>query len=103
MRAAMRSRRNSQLKTATTDGIEAITTPADTALVMLTPYNMQMENRKFPRKDSRNRRSRIRLSINGSSAGLRSHGSIARPPIPKRIQASRNTGMAATSGLESAT
>ena len=54
MRKPMRSRRNAQLMSATTAGIEAMITPADTALVMLTPNSMQMENRKLPRKDSRN-------------------------------------------------
>ena len=41
--------------------------------------------------------------IGGSLAGLRNQCSTARPPMPKRSQASRNTGMAAASGLDSAT
>src|SRR4051812_101566 len=48
-RGATRSRRNAQLISATTAGIDAMITPADTALVMLTPNNMQIEKRKFPR------------------------------------------------------
>ena len=80
-----------------------MTTPADTALVRLTPYSMQIENRKLPRNDSRNSSSRVRPLSAGSPAGLRSHGSMASPPIPKRSQASRNTGIAPTSGLDSAT
>ena len=80
-----------------------MTTPAETALVMLTPNSMQMENRKLPRNDSRNSSRRVRPESGGSSAGLRSQGSIATAAMPKRIQASRNTGRAATSGLDSAT
>ena len=59
MRGTMRSRRNAQLSSATTAGIEAMMTPADTALVRLTPNSMQMENRKLPRKDSRNTSRRV--------------------------------------------
>ena len=54
MRAVMRSRKMTQLINATTAGIAAMMTPADTALVMLTPNNMQMENRKLPKNDCRN-------------------------------------------------
>ena len=78
-------------------------TPADTALVMLTPKSMQMEKRKLPRNDSRKTRRFVCADMGGSFAGLRSQWSIARPPMPKRIHASRKTGMAATSGLDSAT
>ena len=52
--------------------IEAMITPAETALVMLTPYNMESENRKLPRKDSRNSRRRVCGVMGGSSAGRRS-------------------------------
>ena len=99
----MRSRRNSQLITATAAGIAAKMTPAATALVRLTPYNMQIENRKLPRKDSRNTSMRVWPVIGGSCAGLRSHGNIATAAIPKRIQPSRKTGNAATRGLDKAT
>ena len=102
-RGAMRSRRKAQLISATTAGIDAMITPAETALVMLTPYSMQMENRKLPRNDSRNTSCRVCRVIGGSSAGLRSQCSMAKPPMPKRSQASRNTGSAAASGLDSAT
>src|SRR5450830_493161 len=53
-RTPMRSRRKIQLNKATTAGITDMMTPADTALVMLTPVIMQIENRKLPRNDSRN-------------------------------------------------
>jgi hypothetical protein len=39
---------------AETAGMAAKMTPADTALVMLTPNSMQIEKRKFPRNDSKN-------------------------------------------------
>ena len=78
-------------------------TPAETALVRLTPYSMQIENRKLPRNDSRKTRRRVARVMGGSFAGLRSQGSMASAPMPKRSQASRNTGNAATSGLDSAT
>ena len=61
----MRSRRNIQLPSATTAGIDAMITPADTALVRLTPNSMQIENRKLPRKDSRNTRPRVRARHRG--------------------------------------
>ena len=103
MRVLMRSRRNIQLINAITAGMLAITTPAETALVMLIPYSIKIENRKLPRNDSRNSR-RLVCGVKGaSSAGLRSQGNMATPAMPKRIQASRNTGSAATRGLESAT
>ena len=89
--------------TATSAGIEAMMTPADTALVRLTPNSMQIENRKLPRKDSRNSSCRVCAVMSGSSAGLRNQCSMAAPPMPNRSHASRNTGMAATSGLDSAT
>src|SRR5450830_135502 len=46
-RTPMRSRRKIQLNKATTAGITDMMTPADTALVMLTPVIMQIENRKL--------------------------------------------------------
>jgi len=88
---------------ATTAGMEDMTTPAATAVVRLTPKSMQMENMKLPRKDSRNSSQRVLVVRGGSSAGLRSHEIMARPPMPKRSHASRNTGMTATSGFDSAT
>ena len=103
IRAPMRSRRKTQLMRAMTAGMLAITTPAETALVKLTPYNMQIENRKLPRSDSRNSSSRMRGAKGASLAGLRNQGSMATAAMPKRIQASRNTGRMATSGLDKAT
>ena len=103
MRTPMRSPRNAQLITATAAGIVAITTPAATALVMLTPNSMQMENRKLPKNDSRNS-NRLVWDVKGASPrGFFSQCSIAAPPMPKRSQASKKTGRAATSGLDKAT
>ncbi|MCY1367302.1 hypothetical protein D9M69_542310 [compost metagenome] len=103
MRTVMRSRRKSQLATATTAGIDAMITPADTALVRLTPNSMQIENRKLPRKDSRKTSPRVRVLMGGSS-GLRwSQWGMASAAMPKRSHASSSTGKAATSGLERAT
>ncbi len=103
IRVLIFSPRNSQLINAIIAGMPARMTPADTAVVMLTPYNMQIENRKLPTNDSRNSRVRTWGVIAASWAGLRNQGSIATAAMPKRIQPSRNTGRAATSGLESAT
>ena len=102
-RRPIRSRRKSQLSSATAAGIAAMMTPAASALVRLTPNNMKMENRKLPRNDSRKSRRRIRPLMGNSSAGFLSHDNIAMPPMPKRSQASKNTGNAATSDLDRAT
>ena len=88
---------------ATTAGMAARMTPADTALVMLTPYNIQIENRKLPRKDSRKTSLFVALVIGGSPAGLISQRPMAIPAMPKRSHASKKTGRAATRGLDSAT
>jgi hypothetical protein len=103
VRPEIGSRRNARLRSATVAGMAAMITPAETALVRLTPHSMHSENRKLPRKDSRNSRRRVRGVRGASVAGLRSQCSIARPPMPKRSQASRNTGIAAASGFDSAT
>ena len=68
-----------------------------------TPNNMKMENRKLPRKDSRNSSRRVWLEISGSPAGFFSQFHMATPPMPKRNQASRNTGNTSTKGLDKAT
>ncbi len=102
-RGATRSRRNVQLSTATAAGMAAMMTPADTALVSLTPLIMHSVNRKLPRKDSRNSRRRVRGESGGSPGGFFSQCAIATPPMPKRNQASSSTGKTAASGLESAT
>jgi hypothetical protein len=99
----MRSRRKRKLATAIAAGIDAMITPADTALVRLTPNSMQIENMKLPRNDSRNTRPRVRGVMGGSSGGRRSQCGMARAAMPKRSQASSSTGKAATSGLDSAT
>ena len=78
-------------------------TPADTALVRLTPSSMHTENKKLPRNDSRNKSPRRRGVRGGSSAGRGSQWAIASAPMPKRSHASSITGNAATRGLDSAT
>jgi hypothetical protein len=84
-------------------GMADMITPADTAVVMLTPNSMQMENKKLPKKDCQNSSQRVRAVQAGSSGGRRSQCGMANPPKPKRSHASRKTGKAATSGFESAT
>ena len=103
IRAPISSFRKTQLIRATTAGMAAMITPADTALVRLTPNSMQIENRKLPRNDSRNSSCLVCRVMGASLAGFLSQPAMAMPPMPKRSQASRNTGRAATSGLDSAT
>jgi hypothetical protein len=76
----------------------AITTPAATADVSSTPYSMQIENRKLPRKLSQNS-SRRSCGDSGASPGSRrrTQCAMATAAMPKRSQASRNTGNTATS------
>jgi hypothetical protein len=95
--------RKTQLITATTAGMEDMITPAETALVMDTPVIMQSVKRKLPRKDSRKTSQRDCVESGFSSAGFFSQRSMATAPMPKRSQASRNTGSSAASGLVSAT
>ena len=102
-RPLMRSRKKTQLSSATVAGIAAMITPAATALVMLTPNSMQIENKKLPRNDSKNTNQRVCDVIGASPTGFFSQCAIASPPMPKRSQASKNTGIAATSGLDKAT
>ena len=64
---------------------------------------MQIENKKLPKKDSKNKNTRVRRSIGASSAGFLSQDAMATAAMPKRIQANRKTGMAATRGLHRAT
>ncbi len=78
-------------------------TPAAVAVDRLTPASMQIENRKLPRKDIANSSSRSRGVSGFSSLRGRVHGSIATAAMPKRRKASANSGIAATSGLDSAT
>ena len=99
VRRVMRSPSSSQPSSATEAGIAAKITPADTALVSPMPYSMQIENRKFPRNDSRNTSQRVCADRGPSEAGFFSQGSMAMAAMPKRSQASKNTGSAATSGL----
>ena len=77
--------------------------PADTALVMLTPYSMQIENKKLPSSDSTNTSRRVWALIGASSAGRLSQPAMATAPMAKRSQASSSTGNAAASGLDRAT
>ena len=102
-RGPMRSPKKNQLSKATTVGMAAMMTPADTAVVMLTPNSMQMVNKKLPRKDSRKIRRLVAAVMGGSPAGLRSQCGMAKEPMPKRSQASKATGNTAIKGLDKAT
>jgi hypothetical protein len=66
VRRLMRSPSHQRLSSATAAGMAAITTPADTADVSSTPYSMQIENRKLPRKLSQNS-SRRSCGVSGAS------------------------------------
>jgi len=96
----MRSPRNRRASSATAAGIAAITTPAASAEVAITPYSMQIENRKFPMKLSQNSSTRSRRDRGASPGTRRSQCSMATAAMPKRSQASRNTGNAATSSFD---
>jgi hypothetical protein len=61
---------------------------------------MQMLNRKLPRKLSQKRSLRSPLVSGASPGGRGSHVTIAAAAMPKRSQASRNTGNAATRSLD---
>ena len=98
-RRLMRSPRKSQLISATTAGMDAMMTPAEIALVMLTPYSMQIVNRKLPRKDSTKTSFLVAQVMDGSETGFASQCGIAKPPMAKRSQASNMTGRTATRGL----
>ena len=74
-------------------------TPVALAEVSMTPVSMQIENRKLPKKDCRNR---LR-PCGARPASGRVQGSITIAARPKRSQASRNTGKTAVSGLLKAT
>ena len=64
---------------------------------------MQIENRKLPKNDCRNiSRCSVRDS-GGSPRAAPVNGPIATAAIAKRRNASTNTGIAAVSGLDSAT
>ena len=102
-RAPSRSRSTAQDSSATTAGSVARMTPAAAAEVSATPDSIRIENRKLPNSDCTNSVP-ISERFSGASPGrLRSQGSIATAPMPKRSQASRKTGSAAVSGLLSAT
>jgi len=103
MRKLIPSRRNNQLARATAAGIEAKMTPAETALVRLTPYSMHIENRKLPRNDSVKTSTRVRRVMTGSCNGRFSQCGMATAAMPKRSQANSNTGKTATSGFDNAT
>ena len=78
-------------------------TPADRVLVMLTPNSMHMENMKLPKKDSKNKKPQVRPSKGPSSGGFFSQAIMAMAAMPKRNQASKNTGKIVTKGLDRAT
>ena len=91
------------LSMATTTGSIDKMMPAAMALVWLTPYSMQIEKRKLPRKDSRNSSPFIRRFKTGSCSGLRNQWGTAKAPITKRNQAKANTPNTLTKGLAKAT
>ncbi len=64
---------------------------------------MSSENKKLPNSESQKTSHFTRAVSAGSSAGLRSHGSMATAAMPKRNHATNSTGSRATSGLASAT
>ncbi len=68
-----------------------------------TPNSMQMLNRKLPKKLSQNSNRRSRGESGASPAGRFNQGSMATAAMPKRSQASKNTGSAATSTLDKPT
>ena len=78
-------------------------TPAETALVMLMPNSMQIVNKKFPKRDSRNTSFLVCVVMGTSSGGVFSQWGMARPPMPNLSHAKRKTGRAETNGLDRAT
>ena len=86
-----------------TAGMDAMMTPAEIALVMLTPYNMKTEKSTLPKSDSRKTSFFVSQLIGGSQGEARNQCVMASPPMANRIQASKNTGNASTRGLDSAT
>ena len=75
-------------------------TPAASAEVSATPNSMHTENRKFPKKDSRNSNCRSWRDSGASAGGRVTHPAIATAAMPKRSPASRNTGNTATSTFD---
>ena len=65
-----------------------------------TPNSMQIENRKLPRKLSQNSSQRSCRDSAGSAGPRRTQWTIATAAMPKRSQASRNTGKATTSSFD---
>jgi hypothetical protein len=102
-RGATRSRSSSHDSSATAPGMPAIATPAAVAEVSATPYSMQIENRKLPRKLSQNSSQRSWRDSGASPGVRRTQCSIASAAMPKRSQASRKTGNTATSSFDSPT
>lgn len=102
-RGVSRSPSTMRDSTATTAGSVARITPAAVAVVSDTPVSMQIENRKLPKNDIVKSCRRSRGESGASPAAPRVHGIIATAAMPKRRKASANTGIAATSGLDSAT
>ncbi len=77
-------------------------TPAATALVRLTPNSMQMENRKLPRKDSRNSRRAVCRLMGISSAGFQP-AQRGRTAYAKTQPGEQEGGQGGDQGLDSAT
>ena len=102
-RPVSRSPRNTRDISATTPGSAAMITPAASAVLMATPYSMQIENRKLPRKLSKKSSTRSWRARGVSLAGRRTQPAIATAAMPKRSQASRKIGKTATSSLDSPT
>ena len=81
---------------ATTAGIAAMITPAASAEVRATPNSMHTENRKLPKKDSRNSSQRS-CGLSRASPGWRfTQPAMATAAMPKRSQASRKIGSTST-------
>jgi hypothetical protein len=97
------SRKNQRDSNATTAGKVASVTPAAVAVVSAMPLSMQIENRKFPKNESR-KKSHCSVRVSGASPFARNvQGSIATEAMAKRRNASAKTGITATSGLDSPT
>jgi len=71
---------DTQLISATTAGMAAMMTLADTAVVILTPNSMQIEKRKLPKERFEKRNFRVAGVMGNSSAGRLSQCRVAEPP-----------------------
>jgi hypothetical protein len=64
---------------------------------------MQTENKTLPSSDSKNISRRVPVVTGAYWGGFLSQCTMATAPMPKRIQASSNTGSAMTKGFDRAT